>query len=152
MESVLSLITNNATKDPIERAKIAEHCKAVNGVEPADIDNDAFIGYCEGCCGASGGTTAESSCAALPFYVFKSTPEERKQKLQWMQEQVSLILDQQRIEAPMQHVKIRCGCNKLVGWMFMYRCLYCGIWYCKDCAEKHFGMRVPPMEVSRAER
>jgi hypothetical protein len=105
-------------------------------------ENAAHRGRCGAACSAS---------VDLPFYVSKATPEEREQKRIWMREQYSLIYDQQRIETPiqLQHVKIRCGCHKLVGWLFMYRCLYCGIWYCKECAEEHFGMRVPPMEAAQ---
>ena len=78
---------------------------------------------------------------ALPAYESKATPEEREAKLKWMYTQVSLIKAQVADEVPLQHAKIRCGCNKMVSWQYMYRCLYCGIWYCKDCAEEHFGMR-----------
>ena len=76
----------------------------------------------------------------LPVYESNATPAQRQQKLEWMKKQVELILDQQRIKIPIEHVKIRCGCNKLVSWKYMYRCLYCGIWYCADCAEVHFGI------------
>lgn len=79
----------------------------------------------------------------LPTYEHKATPEEVKQRRAWMIKQLQLIVDQERIETPMQNVKIRCGCNKLIGWQYMFRCLYCGVWYCKSCAEEHYGMKVP---------
>lgn len=35
--------------------------------------------------------------------------------------------------------RIECEC----GWRFpmrnMFRCLYCGCWFCQACAEVHFG-------------
>lgn len=34
---------------------------------------------------------------------------------------------------------ITCPCGRTRGIMKMYQCLYCGIWYCEWCAEKHFG-------------
>jgi hypothetical protein len=41
----------------IHRTRIAEHCSAVYGADPADIDNDQFIDSCDGgagrCCGMS---------------------------------------------------------------------------------------------------
>jgi hypothetical protein len=83
----------------------------------------------------------------IPTFESKATPEEMQQKRAWLKEQLELISDQQRIRTPMENVKIRCGCNKLIGWQYMYRCLYCGIWYCKDCAEEHYGMKVPVPEV-----
>lgn len=80
--------------------------------------------------------------AGLPLYESMASPEETQAKLEWMAKQLSLIHDQEKIGTPIRHIKIRCGCNKLVGWMYMYRCLYCGIWFCKDCAQLHFGKRV----------
>lgn len=77
----------------------------------------------------------------LPKYESKATPEEREQALKMMAAQIRLILNQENDEIPSKFTKIRCGCNKLVGWKFMYRCLYCGIWFCKDCAEQHFGYK-----------
>jgi len=80
----------------------------------------------------------------LPFYESKTTPEQRAEKLRWMEEQMELICDQHKIGTPIRFVKIRCGCNKMVRIIEAYRCLYCGVFYCKECAEEHFGMRVPP--------
>lgn len=77
----------------------------------------------------------------LPTYESNSSPKERQQKLEWMTEQYRLIRAQEKDEVPIQHLKIRCGCNKLVRWIYMYRCLYCGVWYCADCAEVHFGKK-----------
>lgn len=79
----------------------------------------------------------------LPTYESKATPEEIQQLRIALRKQLELIVDQERIETPMQHVKIRCGCNKLIGWQYMFRCLYCGVWFCKECGEEHFGAKVP---------
>jgi len=78
----------------------------------------------------------------LPVYESNATPEERREKLKFMGEQVSLICDQHKLGTPARYVKIRCGCNKLIRLIDAFRCLYCGIYYCKKCAELHFGMRV----------
>ena len=77
----------------------------------------------------------------LPSYKSKATPVERQQQMDWMSKQVSVILSQEKIEVPSKFLKIRCGCNKFSQWRNMYRCLYCGIWFCADCAEEHFGMK-----------
>lgn len=37
---------------------------------------------------------------------------------------------------------VRCGCLKKLWPQNAFRCLYCGEWYCKECAEKHFGKTV----------
>lgn len=91
----------------------------------------------------------KNSDMTLPYYESKATPEEETQIRIALRKQIELILDQERIETPMQFVKIRCGCNKLIGWQYMFRCLYCGVWFCKSCAEEHFGYKVPEsfMEV-----
>lgn len=35
--------------------------------------------------------------------------------------------------------KADCMCGKMLHSYQMFRCLYCGEWYCQPCAEKHFG-------------
>lgn len=79
----------------------------------------------------------------IPTYESNATPEEKKRKLELMIEQVKLLHEQEKIATPVMHTKIRCGCRKLIVWWAMYRCLYCGVWYCKDCAEQHFGAKAP---------
>ncbi|VUD48583.1 hypothetical protein TDB9533_01262 [Thalassocella blandensis] len=56
--------------------------------------------------------------------------------------QVQFIKIQERDKVPSEHLKIRCPCLKLVRWIDAFRCLYCGIFYCRTCAEKHFGQTV----------
>lgn len=85
--------------------------------------------------------------AELPFYQRQATPEQQAETLLHVQRQIEHIKDQERIEVPSQHLKVRCGCLKLVRWMYAYRCLYCGVWFCKQCAEEHFGYRVPGWDV-----
>ena len=80
----------------------------------------------------------------LPTYESNATLEQRQQKLEFMAEQMRLIHNQEKDGIPITRVKIRCGCHKLVVWWGMYRCLYCSLFYCKDCAEIHFGAKVPP--------
>jgi len=77
----------------------------------------------------------------LPVYKSKATPEERHQKMLFMEQQVELICDQHRIGTPIRFVKMRCGCGKLMRLINMFRCLYCGLYYCRECAEQHFGMK-----------
>ena len=33
----------------------------------------------------------------------------------------------------------------------LFRCLYCGVWYCKTCAEVHFGTTIEDYEAARPE-
>ena len=32
------------------------------------------------------------------------------------------------------------NCGKQVSIEYAFRCLYCGFWFCRACAEVHFGM------------
>lgn len=77
----------------------------------------------------------------LPVYKSNTTTEQRRQKLNFMYEQLKFIDEQVKDEIPVNRLKIRCGCHKLINWRYMYRCRYCGIWYCSECAEFHFGAR-----------
>lgn len=43
---------------------------------------------------------------------------------------------------------VRCGCWKKLWMPEAYKCLYCDEWYCRECAEIHFGKTV---EEYRAE-
>ena len=85
-----------------------------------------------------------SEVAELPYYESKATPEQRAENHQFMYTQLKLVKDQEKDGVPVTNVKIRCGCLRLDKMLYMYRCLYCGIWFCKSCAEEHFGMRIPP--------
>lgn len=43
----------------------------------------------------------------------------------------------QSIEPGMPH--ITCECGATINMRFLFRCLYCGCWFCQRCAEVHFG-------------
>jgi len=36
---------------------------------------------------------------------------------------------------------LRCVCGRRVALSHAYKCLFCGIWFCRDCAMRHFGFR-----------
>jgi len=40
---------------------------------------------------------------------------------------------------------VTCICNKDVELMAAYRCLHCGIWFCRECGEEHFGPDAQPI-------
>jgi len=77
----------------------------------------------------------------LPAYKSKANEEQKEENRQRYYEQFKLIKAQEVDKIPAQHTTIRCGCLKLVHWSQMYRCLYCGLWFCKKCAEQHFGYK-----------
>lgn len=63
-------------------------------------------------------------------------------------DKASFIAKQTR-EAKDERPFIRCGCMKKVWLIHAYRCLYCGEWYCKECAEQHFGKTVAEYKVEK---
>ena len=86
------------------------------------------------------------SMSELPTYESNATPEQKAQKLNFMHKQLKFIKFQEADNIPLARSQIRCGCYKLVKFIYAYRCLYCGVWYCKQCAEEHFGMKVKSSE------
>jgi len=38
---------------------------------------------------------------------------------------------------------VTCPCGHKQAVVLNYRCLYCGIWFCSECAGKHFGEGYP---------
>lgn len=44
------------------------------------------------------------------------------------------------------HAMVTCGCGRTVPVRFAYRCFFCGIWFCRPCAEAHFGERPQHVE------
>ena len=48
-----------------QRALIAQHCKELYGVDPAEVDNDEFIDSCDGGCGTALGMTADRFHASM---------------------------------------------------------------------------------------
>jgi hypothetical protein len=67
---------------------------------------------------------------------------------QWI-EKFSFIAEQKRetVRQAAAGVNIRlgtmpCRCGATRAVLFMYQCLYCSEWYCKPCAEQHFGKTV----------
>jgi len=80
---------------------------------------------------------------SLPVYKSNASSEQREQKQKWMYVQLSMIKEQSKLGKAADKTTVRCGCHKKVKLIYAYRCLYCSIWYCKECAEEHFGMKVP---------
>lgn len=68
--------------------------------------------------------------ASMGEYIERAKTPEKKARLkaQWMQ----VVQD---------HV-VTCCCGRPRALELAYRCLYCGEWYCFNCAQDHFGMTV----------
>ena len=43
--------------------------------------------------------------------------------------------------------RVTCGCGRSIPVRFAYRCFFCGIWFCRTCAEAHFGERPQHIEM-----
>ena len=84
--------------------------------------------------------------SSIPLFKSGLTQEEKEIKRTIMRDQI-----QHLVTAPReQQIFITCcACNhRAVVWM-MYRCLYCGCFYCKECGQIHFGQRKPEIAEDR---
>jgi len=52
--------------------------------------------------------------------------------------QLEELYDQEQGPCGPAVIRITCPCGERIPLMEAYRCLFCGIWFCKDCAEEHF--------------
>lgn len=48
LQAALNSLASANNRAQVARDKIMLHCEAVYGVEPGDVDNDAFIDSCDG--------------------------------------------------------------------------------------------------------
>ena len=39
---------------------------------------------------------------------------------------------------PLAEPDVSCPCGKTKPMHLMYRCFFCGLWWCRDCAKRHF--------------
>lgn len=84
---------------------------------------------------------------ALPVYPSKATPEQKERNRIIMRDQLKHVVTAPRE----QQIMMTCPCgHRAVIWA-LYRCLYCGIFFCKTCAQEHFGYSIPN-EYSRNEQ
>ncbi len=44
---------------------------------------------------------------------------------------------------------VTCPCGWKRGITLMYKCLYCDVWFCRSCAEEHFGKSVDEYKQQR---
>lgn len=57
----------------------------------------------------------------------------------------------QQFKEAMGPQMLSCGCGRKIPIRFMFRCFYCGEWYCRPCAAKHFGPTIQtPMKEGNA--
>ncbi len=58
LQAALNSLANANNRAQVAREKIMQHCQAVYGVEPGEVDNDQFIDACDGGSGASASMTS----------------------------------------------------------------------------------------------
>ena len=78
----------------------------------------------------------------LPVYESTATPEQLQQKIKFMDWQLKMIKEQVGWGMTADKVTVKCGCHKKVKVLYAHRCLYCGIYYCRECAQEHFGYSI----------
>ncbi len=82
-----------------------------------------------------------AALAALPEYESKATPAERDSSLCTVRDQLYEFRRDGTVTCP------DCGRSPIIREA--YRCVYCGVWFCRTCAQIHFGMRVPKVYEDR---
>nr|WP_279086030.1 hypothetical protein [Comamonas thiooxydans] len=65
LQAALNSLTTASNRAHTAREKIMDHCKAVYGFEPGDVDFDEFIDACDGGCGMSQGMSADEFEAGM---------------------------------------------------------------------------------------
>lgn len=72
-------------------------------------------------------------------------------KAELVKRQVRETVKQEADGVTVRMATITCGCGWERGIMHMYQCLYCRVWFCQICAEKHFGKTVEQYYQDRSE-
>lgn len=65
LQAALNSLASANNRAQAARDKVMEHCKAVYGVEPGDVDNDVFIDSCDGGSGHSQSMSAGAFDASM---------------------------------------------------------------------------------------
>lgn len=56
-------------------------------------------------------------------------------------ELLEIVAAQAKEVVLMVRVKVTCPCGRRVSvYYHTYRCFYCGVYFCKKCAKRHFGI------------
>jgi len=84
----------------------------------------------------------DKEIAELPEYVFPGTDADFERNQLKVMEQVREIVGQTGCMTELP--RVTCAeCDRKLPVTFMYHCLYCEMFFCKRCAQFHFGKRLP---------
>jgi hypothetical protein len=68
-----------------------------------------------------------------------TTPQPVKEKTrEEIRKQIMEIFHQGQHYSSPRCIYVTCTCGNRVAFFAAYRCWFCKIWFCKDCAGKHF--------------
>ncbi|MCP4700498.1 MAG: hypothetical protein GY862_27150 [Gammaproteobacteria bacterium] len=59
-----------------------------------------------------------------------------------VQGQIKETVQQDLSGVTVRMAELTCPCDKKAPIVRMFQCLYCNVWFCKTCAEQHFGKTV----------
>jgi len=140
-EGVEEVLSKKSLIDDLyeQMERIAQYCVKVNKGQPplkqvVSIGMDMSLNYALAVIYDIVRRSLERREDKDGFVIHKENPNrfERKIKVELLAEQLK--------EAQASPIKITCKCceRKIVSWA-MFRCYYCGLWFCLGCAPKHFG-------------
>jgi len=81
--------------------------------------------------------------ATHPIHRAPRNDEELVEKRVIVRKQYTEIFDQGGLDAHERLVWVTCPCSRRLAVSQAYKCLYCGVFFCKACAEIHFGEEKP---------
>lgn len=92
----------------------------------------------------------DEQIAELPLYVFPGTETDKDNNRRKVSAQVRELIRQMGGDKHLA-IKVSCAeCGQPFPLLFSYHCLYCEMFFCKHCAQFHFGKRVPTFAESNA--
>jgi len=72
------------------------------------------------------------------------------EKAAFVAQQLRETVTQELAGVTVRMATITCRCGRERSLIYMYRCLYCGEWFCTQCAEDHFGKTVAEYREEQA--
>jgi hypothetical protein len=60
-------------------------------------------------------------------------------KRQWSEATEYIRHDRPLSDLGLPHMTVSCGCGRRMAIECLFRCFFCGVFFCEKCAREHFG-------------